>query len=352
MCINRKRTVMENIRFGIVGLGSIAHVHAEAIKSIDHAELVSCYHKNIDKAESFASAYGARGYSDLNAFLSSGIDVLVVTAPSAIRKEYALPAMERGINVLLEKPMDVKVENALSMIETARKNNVKLGVIFQNRFSPLNMEIRKAVDDGRLGKRILSSCYVKWYRSQEYYDSAAWRGTKDVDGGGCLMNQAIHGLDLLLSLSPELKEVFSFSALLDHERIDVEDTLTASLRFADGSLGGFEASTASWPGCSRRLELTGSDGTIIAEDDHLVEWKFRNMDEEDEKIISRYSSSSSGPADSPKVGKDNHLAEYMDYISAIRENREPSVNGEEGLKSLKAVEAIYRSASEGVRIRL
>ena len=340
------------MRFGIVGLGSIAKTHAEVISGLDNAELVSAFHKNKEKADSFAASYGAKGYSDLDSFLSSGIDVLTVTTPSAVRCEYALPAMERGISVLLEKPMDVSPDKAKLMIETAERCGITLGVIFQNRFSPLNMEIRKAVDDGRLGKRILSSCYVKWYRSQEYYDSAAWRGTKDVDGGGCLMNQAIHGLDLLLSLSPELKEVFSFSALLDHERIDVEDTLTASLRFADGSLGGFEASTASWPGCSRRLELTGSDGTIIAEDDHLVEWKFRNMDEEDEKIISRYSSSSSGPADSPKVGKDNHLAEYMDYISAIRENREPSVNGEEGLKSLKAVEAIYRSASEGVRIRL
>ena len=134
----------EKLRFGIVGLGSIAKTHAEVISSLDNAELVSAFHKNKEKADSFASSYGAKGYSDLDSFLSSGIDVLTVTTPSAVRCEYALPAMERGISVLLEKPMDVSPDKAKLMIETAERCGITLGVIFQNRFSPLNKEIRKA----------------------------------------------------------------------------------------------------------------------------------------------------------------------------------------------------------------
>lgn len=335
---------MDNVRFGIVGLGSIAGTHALAINAIDKASLVSCYHKNMSKAEAFGARYGAKAFDDFDAFLSSGIDALVITTPSAIRAEYAIPAMRKGINVIVEKPMDIKLESAMSMMEESKKCGVKFAVIFQNRFSPLNVEIRKAVSSGRLGKRILSSCYVKWFRSQEYYDSGAWRGDKEIDGGGALMNQAIHGLDLLLSLSSPLDSVFSFSALLNHERINVEDTIVASLKFKDGSLGGFEASTASYPGCNRRIELTGSDGTIVAEDDHLITWKFKSAEDGDDEIIRRFSSSSSSPADSPRVGFENHKAEYEDFVSSILSDRAPIVDGNEGLKSLKAVLAIYESA--------
>lgn len=342
----------EKLRFGIVGLGSIAKTHAEVISSLDNAELVSAFHKNKEKADSFAASYGAKGYSDLDSFLSSGIDVLTVTTPSAVRCEYALPAMERGISVLLEKPMDVSPDKAKLMIETAERCGITLGVIFQNRFSPLNKEIRKAVESGRLGKRILSSAYVKWFRSQEYYDSGAWRGTKEIDGGGCLMNQAIHGLDLLLSLSSPLKDVLSFSALLNHERIDVEDTLVSSLRFSDGSLGGFECSTAAYPGSERRIELIGSSGTIIAEDDRIITWSFEKESSEDEEIRRRFSSSLSGPANSPAVALDNHRAQYVDFIDAILHGRRPAVDGREGLKSLLAVDAIYRSAESGKMVTL
>lgn len=343
---------MDKLKFGIVGLGSIAKNHAEVITSLDGAELVSCYHKNSDKAAGFASLYGAKGYSDLDSFLSSGLDVLVITTPSAIRCEYAIPAMRRGINVLVEKPIDTDPSRAMEMIRESEKSGVKFGVIFQNRFSPLNEEIRKAVEKGRLGKRILSSCYVKWFRSQEYYDSGAWRGTKEIDGGGCLINQAIHGLDLLLSLSSPLDKVFSFSALRDHVRIDVEDTIVASLKFSDGSIGGFEASTASYPGCNRRIELTGSAGTIVAEDDHLISWSFKDMDDRDDEIIRKFASSSVNSASSPAVSNDNHRKEYEDFIQAIRDDRKPLIDGYEGLKSLNAVAAIYRSAKEGRAVTL
>ena len=306
---------MDNVRFGIVGLGSIAGTHALAINAIDRASLVSCYHKNMAKAEAFGARYGAKAFDDFDAFLSSGIDALVITTPSAIRAEYAIPAMRKGINVIVEKPMDIKLESAMSMMEESKKCGVKFAVIFQNRFSPLNVEIRKAV----------SSSYFRVPR-------------------GALMNQAIHGLDLLLSLSSSLDSVFSFSALLNHERINVEDTIVASLRFKDGSLGGFEASTASYPGCNRRIELTGSDGTIVAEDDHLITWKFKIAEDGDDEIIRRFSSSSSSPADSPRVGFENHKAEYEDFVSSILSDRTPIVDGNEGLKSLKAVLAIYESA--------
>ena len=340
------------LRFGIIGLGSIAKTHATAISSIDGAELVSCFHKDRKKADEFASAYGAVGYSDFNAFLSSGMDALAVTTPSAIRTEYALPALSRGISVILEKPMDTSSSQARLMIENAEKSGAKLAVIFQERFSPLNLEIRKAVSSGRLGKRILSSSYVKWFRSQEYYDSALWRGTKALDGGGCLMNQAIHALDLLLSLSSPLSEVFSYSATLNHERIDVEDTLVASLRFSDGSIGALEASTSSYPGLRRRLELTGSDGSIVAEDDRLITWSFKDMGDEDYELINRFSSSSSQIPSSPDVEIRNHRAEYIDFINSIRENRAPLIDGYEGLKSLLAVEAIYKSAEMKIPVKL
>lgn len=342
----------KSLKFGIVGLGAIARIHAAVLSSIDGVELTSCFHKDGSKADSFASEYGAAGYSDFDLFLSSGIDALAITTPSAIRTEYAIPALERGISVIVEKPMDTDVRRARLMIDAAEKSGARLAVIFQNRFSPLNQEIRKAVSRGRLGRRMLSSCYVKWYRSQEYYDSASWRGTKALDGGGCLMNQAIHALDLLLSLFSPLCEVFAYSALLNHERIDVEDTLVSSLRFCDGSIGSLEASTSSYPGCKRRIELTGSDGTIIAEDDHIITWDFRNMEDEDSRIIARFSSSSSSSASSPDVEIRDHRAEYIDFIDSILSNRKPLVDGSEGLESLMAVNAIYESAKKGEPIRL
>ena len=279
---------------GLIGLGMIADTHVLAISSSSNCYLRGAFDSVPGKAEAFAAKNGGIAYDSLEAMLSDPeISIISITTPSGFHLEPALEAARHGKNLLIEKPIEVTYERARQIIDAAKENGVLVSGVFQSRFQEAARIVKDAIDKGRFGRIVLADAYIKWYRSQEYYDSAAWRGTKDVDGGGCLMNQAIHGLDLLLSLSPELKEVFSFSALLDHERIDVEDTLTASLRFADGSLGGFEASTASWPGCSRRLELTGSDGTIIAEDDHLVEWKFRNMDEEDEKIISRYSSSSS-----------------------------------------------------------
>lgn len=343
---------MRKVKFGIIGLGSIARTHAEAISLTDNAELVSAYHKDQSKADAFASDFGGRGYSDLDAFFNSGIDAVAITTPSGIRAEYAVPALKKGIHTLLEKPMAVDSCSAYKMIEASKESGAKIGVIFQNRFSPLNLEIRKAIDSGRLGKRVLSSYYMKWFRSQEYYDSAPWRGTKAVDGGGCLMNQGIHGLDLLLSFSAPLKSVFAFSNTLDHVRIDVEDVLCSSLSFSDGSLGTFEVSTASWPGCSRRIELTGTDGTIIAEDDHLLMWSFKNMNEKDNEIIKKFSSGPVNSASSPAVPVDNHKAEYKDFVDAIISDREPLINASEGLKSLLAVEAIYKSAESGTLVNL
>ena len=226
------------IGFGIVGCGMIAKFHARAIAEITGAKLVACYNRTTPKAEALAAEFGGQAYTDLDAMLArEDLQIVTVCSPSGAHMEPTLAAARAGKHVIVEKPLDVTLERCDAMIRACEEAGVKLATIFPSRFHRSSQLLKQAVEAGRFGKLTLGDAYVKWFRTQKYYDSGAWRGTWQFDGGGALMNQAIHSVDLLLWLMGDVVEVSAYTTLLAHERIEVEDVAIATLRFKSGALG-------------------------------------------------------------------------------------------------------------------
>ena len=233
------------------------------------------------------------------------------------------------------------------MINACQKANVKLAVIFQNRFGAAVQKLRKAVQEGQLGKLILGDAYIKWHRTQEYYDTGGWRGTIKGDGGGALINQSIHTIDLLQWIMGPVKSVYGKVGTFTH-KIEGEDLGLALLTFENGAMGVIEGSTSIYPGFPERLEIHGEKGTIILEGGKIKTWEMQGVKQELEELLTN--EKSGGASDPMAISIDGHLAQYRDFIDAIENDREPMVNGIEGRKSLEIVRAIYQSSREGITI--
>ncbi|MEZ6116941.1 MAG: Gfo/Idh/MocA family oxidoreductase [Pirellulaceae bacterium] len=245
------------IGFGIVGCGMIAKFHAKAIRDISGAKLVGCQSRSLSKAQSFVEEFGATAYESLDDMLANkDIHIVTVCTPSGAHLEPAIAAAEAGKHVIIEKPLEITLKRCDQIIAACEKNNVLLATIFPSRFHKSAQLMKKAVDAGRFGRLTMGDAYVKWYRTQEYYDSGAWRGTWKLDGGGALMNQAIHSVDLLAWLMGPAESITAHTTTLAHERIAVEDVAVATIRFENGALGVIEASTASYPGYLKRIRVT------------------------------------------------------------------------------------------------
>jgi predicted dehydrogenase len=281
------------------------------------------------------------------------VDVIVITTPSGTHLEPALAAIEAGKHVIVEKPLEITPERADRIIEAAESAGVKLATIFQNRFGSGAQRVKAAVDGRRLGRLVICSVAVKWFRSTDYYHTP-WKGTWELDGGGALMNQAIHGVDLLQWLAGMPAEVTGWISHLVHAGIEADDTTVAALRFPSGALGTIEASTAVWPGWSRRLELCGESGSICLEDDRIVRWDFLEPLPEDVGIRAGLEEASlgSGAGDPAAISIVGHQRQIEDFVTAVRENRPPVVDGHEGRKAVALVHAIYESAKRGQSMRL
>jgi UDP-N-acetyl-2-amino-2-deoxyglucuronate dehydrogenase len=250
--------------------------------------------------------------------------------------------------VIVEKPIDVTVAKARALIETCRKNNRRLSVIFQNRFTPAARRLRKALDQDLLGRLILGDAYVKWYRSPAYYSSNAWRGTKAIDGGGALINQAIHTIDLMQWMMGGAKRLCGLVRTSTHT-IESEDLGVAVVEFANGAVGVIEGSTAIQPGFKERIEIHGQKGSVVLEGGNITAWKVEGCNEADyvdEQKISY------GSTSSPAISHVNHKAQLVEIVASIQRDRDSSVNGEEGLKSLQIVLGIYESSGKGQWIEL
>jgi len=342
--------------FGIIGLGSIAKTHAEALLHAKGCRLVSGYHANKEKATAFCSHFGAKGYDDLEAFLSDpALDVVLIATPSGSHLESALASIAHKKHVLIEKPLEVTVERCDQLISAAQREQVVLGSIFQSRSYGAAKAIKKALEEGRFGQLTLLDAQIKWYRSQAYYDSAAWRGTWQYDGGGILMNQGIHAIDLLQWFGGPVSEIYGATATLTHERIEVEDTAVATLRFANGALGVIEGTTGTYPGFLKRIEVCGSQGSAILEEDSLLTWKFREERIEDELIRTQFSKEHGSKVDATQSsGLDfaGHQGVFEDFVQALRENRDPTISGKEARKPVEIIEAIYASARGRVPVSL
>ncbi len=342
--------------FGIIGCGMIAKFHARAIAEIKNAKLVACFNRTAPKAEQLAAEFGGEATTDLEQMLARpDIDVVTICSPSGAHMEPCVAAAKAGKHVIVEKPLDVTIERCDAMISACEHAGVKLATIFPSRFHQSSQLLKQAVEAGRFGKLALGDAYVKWFRTQQYYDSGAWRGTWEFDGGGALMNQAIHSVDLLLWLMGPAVEVMGHTAMLAHERIEVEDVATATVRFANGALGVIEATTAGYPGSLKKIELTGSTGTAILEEEDIIKWEFAEADPNDEtlrrEMLGR-TKTGGGAADPAAIGHHAHAALFRDMLEAIRDNRPPAIDGVEGRRSVELILAIYESAKSGKKVTL
>ena len=341
---------MQRYGFAIVGTGNIAQAHVEAVALLPNAFVAGVTSHAPEKARRFAERYGVRAYADLDeALADEAVQVVCVCTPSGAHLEPAVAAAEAGRHVVVEKPLEVTSQRAQAIVDAAEQAGVSLATIFMGRFADANRRLKALVDAGRLGRLLQADGYVKWYRSQEYYDSAAWRGTWALDGGGALMNQAIHQLDLLLWLMGPVDEVFAYAATLNHERLEVEDTLVAVLRYRNGALGTFTAATSLFPGRPKALDLHGTRGAIGVRDEEIVSYELPDLtDEERAAMQDSPAASVSGTfADPMAMSFENHRRQLEDFLRAIDEGTAPLVDGREGLRSVALVEAIYRSVREG-----
>tara|TARA_R110002072_G_scaffold3994_15_gene28507 strand:+ start:96900 stop:98021 length:1122 start_codon:yes stop_codon:yes gene_type:complete len=351
-----KKTNNMSIGIGIVGAGMISNFHAKAIADSTNGHLVGCYNRNTERAEEFVAKHGGRVFKTLEEMLADPeIGAVSVCTPSGAHAEPAIQAAEAGKHVMIEKPLEVTQERCDQIIDACEKAGVQLGVTFQSRFHESSRLMKKAVEEGRFGKITMGDAYVKWYRSQEYYDSGAWRGTWKLDGGGALMNQAIHSVDLLLWLMGDVSEVSAMASTMTHERIEVEDIVVATLKFKNGALGVIEATTTTYPGALKRIEIGGSEGSAILEEEDLTQWEFANETEEDEAIRKRMAGmteTGGGASDPSAIGHHGHTAVFNDFLDAITEGHSPQINGTEGRRSVALINAIYESARTGKTVQL
>lgn len=341
---------MEAIGIGILGCGNISRIHAEAIRRVPALNLVSVCSRSQESAEKMASQCGVRAYSDLEGFFAdNSLHAVSICTPSGTHSELGCVAALLGKHVLVEKPIDVNLEKADTLIQGCAQAGVQLGVSLQSRFLDAPRALKKAVEDNRLGKLIMASAYIKWYRTAQYYASASWRGTLSLDGGGALINQAIHTVDLLQWIVGPAAEVRAFSGRLLHPHIEGEDTLVATLRFQDGALGVIEAATSVYPGFKRRLEITGTEGTAVLDGDNITTWALKDGSANPVPSIGEISN---GSSNAMAIDFEGHRRVMDDFARAIREGRKPMVDGEEGRRSLELVMAIYRSARLGKPVAL
>lgn len=338
----------------VVGTGNIAAAHLDAIGRLPEARLIGVFSRTPESTRAFAEEHGTHAYPTLDALVGDdAVDVVAVCTPSGAHLEPGLAAISAGKHVIVEKPLEVSLERAKALVDAADRVGVALATIFMSRFADANAMLKEAIDAGRLGRLVQGDAYVKWYRSQAYYDSGAWRGTWRLDGGGALMNQAIHQVDLLLWLMGPVEEVFAYAATATHERLEVEDTLVAVLRYASGALGQIAAATSLWPGQPKELDVHGELGGATVRDDALARWQVHGeSDEAAGAMLERYGSAATGGAADPMaISFENHRRQYADVLEAIAAGRPPSIDGREGLRSVALIEAVYRSVREGRPVR-
>ena len=343
---------MQNyIGFGIIGCGVIGDIHAKSINNTNGAKLIAVSDINLEKAKKYGQKYNVKYYQDYKKLLErKDIDVVNICVPTGMHMQFCVDAAEARKNILCEKPLEVTLDKIDYINKVVHKNNVKLGVVFQKRFQESSRRIKEALEDKKLGKVISGSIYMKYYRNQEYYDSANWRGTWKYDGGGCLMNQGIHDIDLLQWFLGPAKSVYAITDTVAHKRIEVEDIAIAIIKFKNGAKGVIEASTSCYPGFPSLLQIYGRLGTITLRDDKIIDWKFINPTKIDlnfskQILIQKKTEQDDVDHSDPiTVLKNRHKYQIKDMIRAINNNISPEITGEEARKSIEIIQAIYKSS--------
>jgi len=356
---------MKKLRTGIIGCGKVAHIHAKALQNIKESEFTAVFSRNPEKGKKFAENYGVKAYTDISEMISNnGIEAVIVGTPHPAHADPTIQAVESGAHVLVEKPLASSLEDCDAMIEAATRKNVKLSVISQRRFYAPAQRIKKAIDEGKLGLPVLGTVNMLGWRDKEYYESDPWRGSWEGEGGGVLVNQAPHQLDLLLWYMGEIDELFGYWANLNHSYIEVDDTSLAIIRFKNGALGNILVSNSQNPALYGKVAVYGKNGasvgvqtdggamfiagmstieeppytdlwTIPGEEDRLEIWK-----KEDTEFFKKIN-----PVEY------YHELQIRDFLKAIIEDREPMISAEEGRRTVELFTAIYRSQHENQVIK-
>ena len=347
---------MKKIRCAVVGLGAIGPTHIKSIQEIENAELYAVCDIVPEKAEKYAAENGCKAFTDFDTMLQDpAIDLVHICLPSGMHADFGIRAAKAGKNVLVEKPIDVTLEAADRLIRACHEAGVVLSCISQHRFDPDIAQAKADIDAGKLGRIVFGGSHTKWYRSQEYYDSGDWRGTWELDGGGALMNQSVHYVDMVQFLAGPVVEVSAQTACLAHERIEVEDVAVATLKFENGALGLLEGNTAAFPGFVTRLDIYGTDGSIIIEDNKFKEYVTRDdvvgsnfyTPEVKKKELGADAPKEKTGASSAAITNNAHASQIQDVVNAILEEREPAVTGEKARAPLAIILAVYESARNG-----
>lgn len=338
---------MEKIGFGLIGCGVISRTHAKAIAGVEAAELVACCDIVEDRAKAWAEEFeiGSNYHRDLDEMLArDDIQAVCICTPSGIHSEQAIMAAEAGKHILCEKPLDITLKKIDDMIAAAERNDVKLAGVFQRRTYDSTKRVREAVRGGKLGKVVIGDCYQKYFRSHEYYASGDWRATWELDGGGALMNQGVHGIDLILHLMGPVKRVSAMCRRLVRN-IAVEDTAVAMLEYENGALGVLEGTTSVTPGFGCEVEISGDNGTVGLSGDKITRWEFPGSDEEEQEVDEE---GDRGTASDPTaLTNTGHVEHVRDLCEAIVDDREPAIPGREARKAVELIKAIYKSSREG-----
>lgn len=343
-----------DIGFAIVGTGMIADFHAAAIARTPGARLVSVYSRAPERRSAFAEKHGCTAATSLAEIVEDrAVQAACITTPSGAHAEAAVPLLEAGKTVLCEKPLDVSLAAIDRILDAERRGGGVLAGVFQLRLGRGAQLLKVAIDSGRFGQLTLCSAYVKWWRAQSYYDSSDWKGTWAMDGGGALMNQGIHAVDLLQWLAGMPADVSGFYGTLAHTGMEAEDTVAAALRFPHGGLGVIEASTSSFPGSDLRIEIIGNRGTAVLVNDRLLRWDFAEAQPGDEAALEADSVAEikSGTSNPAAMTAEGHRRLIADLVDALREGRPPMIPGAEARKAVALVLAVYEAARTGRVVR-
>jgi len=338
--------------FGIIGGGMIAEFHAKAILAIGKGvSLGAIYARNEEKAKQLGAQFNCKSFCNLEEFLAEKeIDIVTVATPSGAHLEPAIAAAKAKKHIICEKPLEVTSERISKMIAIAKKEDVMLSGIFNRRFNPAVEQLKMAIERKRFGKLTLCDAQIKWFRTQEYYDSGKWRGTMNLDGGGALMNQSIHTIDLLLYLVGDVKRVSASVALLAHENIEVEDTAVAILEFKNGALGTIQGSTACWSstGHPAEIQICGTEGSAFLSDESFRVWDFLEKEKQDIYVRDSLMQSDEkglGANDPKAINFLGHQRNFENVVEALEKGKPPLISGAEAMKSVQLIEAIYQSSN-------
>lgn len=344
--------------FAIIGCGMIARFHARALAEVPGAKLVALVSRSAAAAQKMAQELKltAALYTDINdALKRPDVHAVIITTPSGAHMEPAVAAAKAGKHVVVEKPLEITLERCDQIINACDQNNVQLCTIFPSRFGDANVALKKAIASGRFGRLTLGETTCKWWRPQSYYDEGGWKGTQALDGGGALMNQAIHNVDLLLWMMGPVTHIAGFKTMLAHQRIEVEDTAVACLRFANGALGVIQATTSVWPGLPKTIAVHGDHGSAVIEQDDLLRWDFDPPGPDDDFIKDRFAqkTGASGGASNPAaISHVGHARQLTDFVQAIAAGKKPLVDGREGRRAVEVILGIYQASATGRVVEL